>query len=119
MKYKVEIFTPNKFFIIKGRPVRSPFETIATESELKMFKMKIKADGILDYNISPLYDDFSFLDQEEVKSENIVAPPKLKNNFDKIQVKDLSSETEVKIEELEVKSKTLLDKFLYDDVEPN
>ena len=103
-KYKIGIYTPNKIFVVKGKVVRSPFEAEISEKELNSFKMKIKTDGIDKYSI------------EEISMIN----PEIKQfvNNPTVQDEDISnkeniiSATEIKIEELETKSKSLLEKFI-------
>jgi hypothetical protein len=99
-KYKVGIYTPNKIFLVKGKVVRSPFEAEVSERELQSIKMKIKTDGIDKYSI------------EEITqlAEPIIKPYYTKENIEKND--ELIKTTDIKIEELEEKSKSLLDKFI-------
>ena len=96
--YKVGIYTPNKVFLVKGRVVRSPFEAKISEKELEHFKMKIKSDGIDSYTI------------EEFKEDTIIGEQI--TNIKPSKDIPITENYEIKIEELEQKSKSILDKFI-------
>jgi hypothetical protein len=102
-KYKLGIYTPNKIFLVKGKVVRSPFETIVSEKELQGFKMKIKTDGIDNYSI----EEISGIIQPIVSKESTYY---IKEN--KEQNDEVLKTTDIKIEELETKSKSLLETFI-------
>jgi len=53
MKYQIDIRTPNKIFYVKGRPVRTPAQWVATEEDLKNIELKIRTDAVSDYTIEP------------------------------------------------------------------
>lgn len=56
MNYKVTIKTPNKIFIVKNRAIRSPFESVMGEDNLKLIKSRIKFYGLTnqEFIIQPL-----------------------------------------------------------------
>ena len=93
--YKVKIGTPNKFFIYKGRPVRSPVELKVTEKELKIIKMKIITDGISDYSINEISDEKIITDIPSVIGKEIIVEKVIKEN--------------------EVSPKSILDKLLIEE----
>jgi hypothetical protein len=104
-KYKVGIYTPNKIFMIKGRVVRSPFEVEVLQRDLQAIKMKIKTDGIDKFSIEELFLPLTNTISMEPKKE--VTKTKEQN----IDIKS-KKQTEIKIEELEKASKSLLEKFI-------
>lgn len=177
MKYKVRISQPNKIFIIKNSPIRTPFETIIDEKELSLVKSRIKFYGITekDYLIIKIEEDTNInnnnltsnikrdLDtknrkkvneklifdvkkeentqkpiqkvfkKEKKKSykpqEKVVPIPTVKpkinietdKNIEQIinnQVEEFKNSKikEIRIEELSIKSSTILDKFLNNEV---
>lgn len=159
MKYKVKVKVFNKIFIIKDKPVRSPFESIVNENQLKLLKSKIKFYGLRDSEyeienidetiISNNKDDYSYIrgrTPDIKKRENLNFNTSNNNNnitensiepIQKIFNKDINDkdhnelielcrdlkdnteqnkkendDTEVKIEELSLKSSSILEKFL-------
>lgn len=98
-KYTVRINTPNKSFIIKGKLVRSPFEAVVSESELRQIKTKIKSDSISDYSISET-DSFPMYQPAEDKP------------IETQITQDIVAVTHPKIEELKIKSKSILEKYI-------
>jgi len=156
MNYHVKISAPNKVFVIKNIPIRSPFRTMVDEKNLLTIQSRIKFYGLnsKDYEITPVdkysqdYNNIlssartpdkenrqekilnvasrSPLPQEtkNLKQEVINYTPKypmkkkteesadLKKISEQI-IKDNSKlETDVKIEELTVKSSSILDRIL-------
>lgn len=70
MKYRLKVNQPNKVFVLRGKPTRTPFLIDnVTETELKVFKSKIKLEGISEdkYEIIPMEE----VNKEEVKSETV------------------------------------------------
>ena len=61
--YRIKINEPNMFIIYKGRQLRTPINIKIHESELELFKMKIRQLGINEYSI------------EDFIEENIDTPP--------------------------------------------
>lgn len=61
MNYKVVMKTKNKMFMIKNKPIRSPFELVVNEDELKLIKSRIKYYGLSEkeYIIEVLSTDVS------------------------------------------------------------
>ena len=47
--YHLKINTPNRFFIIKGKEVRTPIDTIVSENDMRIAKVQIQSEGIKDY----------------------------------------------------------------------
>lgn len=106
-KYKVGIYTPNKIFLVKGKVIRSPFEAEISEKELQGIKMKIRTDGIDNYSI----EEISTISIQVVNPNKEVED--IFHNIKKIKEQnDETNTTEIKIEELEMKSKSLLEKFI-------
>ena len=104
-KYKIGIYTLGKTFLVKGKVTRSPFEAIVNEKDLAGFKLKIKTDGIDNYSIEEFLP--TVLPNpvvEEIKPVNVVKKSKAGR-------KPKIENSEIKIEELESKSKSLLEKY--------
>jgi len=49
--YQVEIFTPNKFIVVKGKPVRTPTKFQIPESDLDTIKLSITSLAIEGFRI--------------------------------------------------------------------
>jgi len=89
MNYKISIKTVNKIFMIKNKPVRSPFQLVANEKELKIIFSAIRFYGLSEkeYTIEKIIQntsketDYSYLKstienkvKEEIKILNIDQP---------------------------------------------
>lgn len=61
-KYKVNINDPGRLIFFRNREVRTPVEVEVLESELDYIKLKIRANGIVDYSISLVNNEVSMLD---------------------------------------------------------
>jgi len=79
--YRVKIGTPNKFFVHRGRSVRSPVELKVTEKELKIIKMRILSDGILDYSVSEISDEKIITDIPLVIGEEVIVNKDIKDEL--------------------------------------
>jgi hypothetical protein len=68
MNYRIKIKVSNKMFIIKDKPVRSPFECIIPVSHLPLIQSRIKFYGLQsrDYEIEMLDHNNSDTDQKKV-----------------------------------------------------
>lgn len=78
MKYKVEIKSPNKLFLINGREVRSPFITEVDKNTLNIIKSKIRFYGLLK-------NEYEIIDENEDLQINILKrSPDTKNRNEKI-----------------------------------
>jgi hypothetical protein len=86
MKYKIFIKNPGKLFLIKGRTVRSPFESIIDDKELKVIKSKLKFYGLSnkDYSLTEIEElkpkiqdkkDYSFIPETIKEKPIIIEPP--------------------------------------------
>jgi len=88
MNYRVRIKNPNKMFIIKNKPVRSPFESIVNEIDLKIIKSRIKFYGLInkDYEIEQIdiiedqKKDYSYIPSERQVDKKIRQDIKTSNN---------------------------------------
>ena len=70
--YRVIISEPNMFIIHKGRQLRTPVNIKIPESELELFKMKIRQLGINEYSIDDFSEETIKVDPVEIKEEIIV-----------------------------------------------
>jgi len=96
-------------YSFRGRRIRSPFEILATEEEVKRFKNYINHCGITSFLIEEIVDN------PIVKVEE----PVFKIQEEEIQPQILPVESvpckennEIKIEELSFKSKSTLESFM-------
>ena len=103
-KYKVGIYTLGKTFLVNGKIIRSPFETIASEKEVASFKIKIKTEGIDNYLIEEIVPVIKPMVKIPEVAPIVIEKTK-KGRKPKVE------ESEIKIEELENKSKSLLEKY--------
>jgi len=111
MNYRLKIKAVNKMFIIKDRPVRSPFECIVTEDYLKIIQSRIKFYGLLskDYEIELIDEninenqkkDYSFINQERKVSKKTIEERRVSN------IKVVSKLKDQTIEEVQPKQKII------------
>jgi len=108
--YFIEIREPNKFFVINGKAVRSPFESLISESDLRTVKATIRSYGIMDYTLSKVTEnkDGIFYDQMKV-------PDQAPRTFETLPV--LTPEVyvydeDIKIDGLNSKFSSILEKYL-------
>jgi len=96
--YDVEVLTPNKIFVVKGKAVRSPVKFTVDENNLKRVKMGIIQQGILNYSIKLHYNESDDIPEEYIQ--------KMKESIG----------NEVKVEDLEnvEKENTILNSLLKD-----
>ena len=87
MKYRVKINTPNRIFIIKGKPVRTPAEWLINSSELEQLKLKIKLEAVQDYSIEEFKSDV----KSKVKTKKEPKPLKKKKTQTKKEIKSKST----------------------------
>ena len=99
IRYLVNIKIPNKIFHVNGKTIRSPFEMIVTENDLKLIKVKIHSLGInsRDYSIEVYKEKLKQFSTEIEDKEPLVDLPL----------------GEATVEELETKS--TLDRILNDE----
>ena len=84
MKYRLKVNQPNKIFTLRGKPTRTPFYLDnVTETELKMFKSKIKLESIPEdkYEIIPMEEVYR-MENEEQQQEKPLNKTKKENTQD-------------------------------------
>ena len=64
--YKVRVSTPNLFINHKGRQIRTPVELKLHESELDLFKMKMRQVGTSEFSIDEYNTDHN------IRTENVI-----------------------------------------------
>jgi len=87
--FEIEVRSPNKIFVISGKPVRSPFKLTVGDEEAKRIITSIKSLGLLDYSVVEVETKL------RTNIESIVLDKK-----DKIQEeksKDISLENVIKV----------------------
>lgn len=111
--YIVEIREPNRFFVIKGKAVRSPFKTTVDESEIRSLKATIKAYGVMNYSISLKEKEEEVIIPDIIKPKKEVLFSEKKEIVEEVPSKKDESKFygDVKIEELSSES-SLLQKFI-------
>jgi len=82
MKFKVSIFTPNKMLIIKGKPVRTPTETVVNKQQLEQLKTNMRANGITKYSIKPHIEM-----EKDLKLDEVITNEE--TNDKKVEVQEL------------------------------
>lgn len=100
-RYKLKVKTKNKTFIIRGKPVRTPFVVDKlTEKELNFYLSKIRLEGIREQ------------DYEIIETSESSKPLVMTKNFEK----DKNVKSKEK-EEISDNEKTTIEKLLEEDGE--
>ena len=99
-------------YSFRGRRIRSPFEILATEEEVKRFKNYINHCGITSFLIEEIVDNpivkfeepvFKIQEEEEEEIQPQILP---------VESVPCKENNEIKIEELSFKSKSTLESFM-------
>lgn len=109
-KFLITVETPGLLISLKGRSVRTPVTIIATEDEIPLIRLQIKANSagcrieeIFDYMLDSSQTQ---VEKIEIKKENI--PVKK----EEVKIDDINFSDSIDIEELSIKYETLLDKMI-------
>ena len=117
--YRARINDPNRIYSFKGRKIRSPFEIVITEEEVKRFKAYINYCGITSFSIEKIVGE-PIIDIEESVFETLIEKP-MENIHTQVSSIELDpskkEDSEIKIEELSLKSKSTLESFMNIELE--
>lgn len=85
MNYRIKIKASNKMFIIKDKPVRSPFECIVADNYLPLIQSRIKFYGLQnkDYEIEIIDHNSSDINNDQKKVYDYIPSEKVHDKKEK------------------------------------
>jgi hypothetical protein len=100
MNYRVKIKSPNKMFVIKDKPVRSPFECIIPDSHLPLIQSRIKFYGLQsrDYEIELIDHNNLYTDNNQKKDYDCIPSEREPDKKERTIKRVSNSKPSVKIE---------------------
>jgi len=108
--YEIKIISPNYFFSVDGKIIRSPFKKVVTQLQLDIIIEKIKCLGACKYELKDLGDE----DKNILISKNFI-PPSVKLKIP--DVKTISIVDDVKSTSIKkIEAKKSLSKKIVEDI---